>query len=90
MKKVTLIATLILGLSMSTFAGDGGLFKRGETPNGNGSTTYTYASRSNRENTPMLPNHGEEGNQPAPLGSGIAVLAGLGAAYLIGKKRREE
>ena len=25
-----------------------------------------------------------------PLGSGVAVLLGLGAAYLVGKKRREE
>lgn len=90
MKKVTLITTLLLGLSLSTFAGDGGLFKRGETPSGNGNTTYTYAFGSNREVTPMLPNHGEEGNQPAPLGSGIAVLAGLGAAYMVAKKRREE
>ena len=26
----------------------------------------------------------------APIGSGIIVLMGLGAAYLVGKKRREE
>ena len=26
----------------------------------------------------------------APVGSGIAVLAALGGAYLLGKKRREE
>ena len=38
----------------------------------------------------MLPTHGETGNQDAPVGSGIAVLLGLGAAYLVGKKRREE
>ena len=34
--------------------------------------------------------HGETTNQDAPVGSGIAVLLGLGAAYLVGKKRREE
>ena len=34
--------------------------------------------------------HGETGDQDTPLGSGIALLAGLGAAYLVGKKRREE
>ena len=39
---------------------------------------------------PGLPAHGENTNQPAPVGSGIAVLLGLGAAYLVGKKRREE
>ena len=57
----------------------------------------------NKESEPMRPEddpapilslpsiHG--GNSDAsgvPLGSGIAVLVGLGAAYLIGKKRNEE
>jgi LPXTG-motif cell wall-anchored protein len=37
-----------------------------------------------------LQNQGSDDNEPAPLGSGIAVLVGLGAAYLVGKKRREE
>ena len=40
-----------------------------------------------------LPNvHGNEFDQNAetPLGSGIALLAGLGAAYLVAKRRREE
>ena len=31
-----------------------------------------------------------DGAEPGPLGSGVAVLLGLGAAYLVGKKRREE
>ena len=34
--------------------------------------------------------HGGSDDVEAPLGSGIAVLVGLGAAYLIGKKRSEE
>ena len=34
--------------------------------------------------------HGLNGDTGAPVGSGLVVLAGLGAAYLIGKKRREE
>ena len=42
--------------------------------------------------SPMLPGHGETGNQDAdgPLGSGIAVLMGLGAAYALSKKRKDE
>jgi len=47
----------------------------------------------NREGGPMigLPNaHGADGDQDTPLGSGIAVLTALGAAYLVGKKRKEE
>ncbi len=38
----------------------------------------------------LLPQHGQDTNQPAPLGSGIALLAALGGAYLVGKRRREE
>jgi hypothetical protein len=40
-----------------------------------------------------LPGFGEEGDVDAdtiPLGSGIAVLMGLGAAYLVGKRRKED
>ncbi len=84
MKKLALTIAIVLGLSMTTFADGGGLFQRGNTPQG---------QNSNREGgvtTPGLPGHGEPGDQPAPLGSGIAVLMGLGAAYLVSKKQREE
>lgn len=39
---------------------------------------------------PLL--HGSDADSPAntPLGSGIAVLVGFGAAYLMGKKRKKE
>jgi hypothetical protein len=42
---------------------------------------------------PLLPNHGLSDNQDGnegPIGTGIAVLAALGGAYLVAKKRREE
>jgi LPXTG-motif cell wall-anchored protein len=39
---------------------------------------------------PMLPDHNATGHQDAPLGSGIAVLLGLGAAYMVTKKRKED
>lgn len=84
MKKLALTIAIVLGLSMTTFADGGGLFQRGNTPQG---------QNSNREGgvtTPGLPGHGEPGDQPAPLGSGIAVLMGLGVAYLVSKKQREE
>jgi hypothetical protein len=32
--------------------------------------------------------HGSNDDQNAPLGSGIAVLTALGAAYLVGKRRK--
>ena len=38
----------------------------------------------------MLPPHGSDDNEPAPLGSGVAVLLGLGAAYAVAKKRNEK
>ena len=36
--------------------------------------------------------HNAPGNQDAstPLGSGVAVLLGLGAAYMVAKKRKED
>jgi len=84
MKKLALTIAIVLGLSMTTFAEGGGLFQRGGEPESNG----YYGTRLNG---PGLPGHGEEGDQPAtPLGTGIAVLTALGAAYLVGKKRNEE
>ena len=87
MKKLIITTAIILGLAMTSFAdpNGGGLFQRGDTPN---------KGMSMRENSdmPMLPNHNLNTNQnaDAPLGTGIAILATLGAAYLVGKKRREE
>jgi hypothetical protein len=45
--------------------------------------------------TPMIVddyNYGNDvnGTGETPLGSGIAVLVGLGAAYVVAKKRKEE
>ncbi len=95
MKKLTITIAIILGMTMTTFA-DGGLFQRGYNAK-NGNSGYSYFStnglgdlRDNEDPMPLLPAHGLEDNQDAPLGSGIAVLMGLGAAYLVGKKRREE
>ena len=87
MKKLIITTGIILGLSMTSFAdpNGGGLFQRGDTPN---------KGMSMRDNSdmPMLPSHNQTSNQnaDAPLGTGIAILATLGAAYLVGKKRREE
>ena len=82
MKKLALTIAIVLGLSMTTFADGGGLFQRGTEPEYNG----IY----NRGGMPGLPGHELPGNQDAPLGTGIAVLTALGAAYLVGKKRNEK
>ena len=89
MKKLVLTIAVVLGLCMTSFAdpNGGGLFQRG-----NDNSYY------NREgegegifNLPGLPDHGSDENGDAtPLGSGVVVLLGLGAAYLVGKKRNED
>lgn len=89
MKKLTLTIAFLLGLATTVLAdpNGGGLFQRGTSPEMEG----MYGNRST--NTPMLPSHGSSENQNAnelPLGSGIALLLGLGGAYLLGKKHRQE
>lgn len=90
MKKTVLTIAIVLGLSVGAIAQyfnnqGGGLFQMGPEPR-------EYDGRSNDMTySPMiLPEHGVTYNQTAPLGSGIAVLMGLGVAYLVGKKRKEE
>ena len=93
MKKLALTIALLLGLTMTTFA-DGGLFNRGNNAKYGQNSGFIYfnAKDAVRQDvaTPLLPPHGSDDNVDAPLGSGIALLMGLGAAYLVGKKRREE
>ena len=83
MKKLALTLAIVLGLGLTTFADPdgGGLFGRGETnePMGN-----------RLGGAPALPAHGQTGNQNAPLGTGIAIMTALGAAYLVGKRHKED
>lgn len=88
MKKLVLTIAIVLGLSMTTFADGGGLFQRGVNPE----EENGFFGR-NTTGMPMLPDHNAIGNQDGdevPVGTGIAVLAVLGGAYLVAKKRREE
>ena len=86
MKKLALTLAIVLGLGMTTFADGGGLFQRGNTQE---QENY-FKSGERGGGFPGIPGHGESDDQDAPLGTGIAVLAVLGGAYLVGKKRREE
>ena len=91
MKKFIMTIAILLGLSMASFA-QGGLFHRGASAADDVRSEYSFTRNGGNvgEPTPMLPNHDATGdNQPAPLGSGIAVLSGLSAAYLLGKRRKE-
>ena len=88
MKKATTIIAILLGMTLGAMAqqSGGGLFRRGMVPD------ETYYGGVNRTETGlMLPvTHGEATDQNgAPVGSGMAILVGLGAAYVM-KKRREE
>ena len=89
MKKLALTVAIVLGLSLSTFAEyGGGLFQRGVTDEEFYGMGYANTYRLN--GMPLLPQHGWDENADAPLGTGIAVLTALGAAYLVGKKRKED
>ena len=84
MKKLIITIAIVLGLSLTTFADPdgGGVFGRGET--------HDQVTGNRLGGAPALPTHGQNTNQPAPLGSGIIVLTALGSAYLIGKRRKED
>ena len=93
MKKLALTFAIVLGLGLTSFAGpNDGLFSRGGNAErgGNGSSYFNGGNRDGEVATPGLPAHGQNDNQDAPLGSGIAVLTALGAAYLVGKRRKED
>ena len=84
MKKLALTIAIVLGLGMVSFAGpnDGGMLGRGENGSQNSGRSETLF--------PRLPQHNETTNQSAPLGTGVMVLTALGAAYLVGKRRKED
>ena len=90
MKKLIMTIAIVLGLGMGTFAQEMEYQEKGLFGKGADRTTGGLFSGL------MLPDLEEDDayttdeNQDAPLGSGIALLMGLGGAYLVGKKRREE
>lgn len=88
MKKLLITIAIVLGMGFGAFA-QGGLFQYGAVSDEN---YYSAASVSqNRDGLLSLPgSHNLEDDVTAPLGSGLAVLMGLGAAYLVGKKRKEK
>ena len=90
MKKLVLTIAIALLMGTTAFAQDGGGALRR-------SRDYEAARQSNnpiRGGGLALPiGHGldtDADSTDAPLGSGVAVLLGLGAAYLVGKKRKKD
>ena len=85
MKKTLTTIAILLGITLcATAQNGGGIFERG----------YVSEEASNPrsgESLLSLPgSHGSNTDTDAPLGGGIAILAFLGAAYAVGKKRKEE
>ena len=90
MKKLIMTTAIVLALSFTTFAQDG-MFHRSDNAKNGGNGYALYESKGDlKGGMPGLPGHGETTDQEAPLGSGIVLLASLGAAYMVAKKRREE
>jgi hypothetical protein len=90
MKKLIMTSAIVLALSFTTFAQDG-MFHRSDNAKNGGNGYALYESKGDlKGGFPGLPGHDETGDVDAPLGSGIVLLAGLGAAYMVAKKRREE
>ena len=92
MKKQIITLTIILGMAMTGFAQGGSMFHR-ENSGDNGNAVYESrggGSMFKTDRVPGLPGHGSDESQDAPLGSGIVMLLGLGAAYAVAKKRNED
>ena len=80
---------ILLGISFGAFAQyGGGLFQYGADKD---EDYYGASIRQNDGGLLSLPTmHGEEQDINASLGSGIAVLMGLGGAYLLAKRKKEK
>ena len=85
MKKLVLTIAIILGITIGAFSQEKGLFGLGR------SRGEVDEFSINRDPSMLgLPGeHGSTNDTPAPLGSGIAVLIGFGAAYAMSKRRKE-
>lgn len=89
MKKIVLTAVASLMLVFSAKAQVFVLEEDGNNRDGGKPIEFIVPDHfGNDDQTP-----GENGDDPvpphAPLGSGVIVLAGLGGAYLLGKKRKK-
>ena len=84
MKKLLLTITIILGMTLAATAEGGGFFGRGQEINYGGN----YRDGESQQGFVGLPgSHGTGTDQAAPLGGGVLLLIGFGAAYALKKKR---
>lgn len=84
MKRIVLSIALVLTLGLSVNAQSDGFFK----------STYQDANEEARTGTgtgralPGVPGFGGNEDVKAPLGSGLLLLAGMGAAYALRRKNK--
>ena len=92
MKKALLTLAIVLGM---TFGASAQYFGNNGQPNGGGlfgrgATLEAGESEPGGPGVPLLPMHGQPDNQDAaPLGSGVLLLIGMGAAYAVAKKNKK-
>ena len=85
MKKTLLTFAFILTMALGASA-QGGLFKYGAVSD----ESYYGSARQDNGGLLSLPTtHGNTDDVNAPLGSGLAILAGLGGGYLLAKRRKD-
>ena len=90
MKKLVMTIAIVLSMGATTFAQDVEVYEeRGLF--GMGKESGIFGAKAG-EDALLLPDHGMTDDQDAdsPLGTGIALLTALGAAYLVGKRRKED
>jgi len=99
MKRLALTLAIILTMTLgATAQNGGGLMGRGSLQSEYADWDASWSSGQdllNRTSTNtfligFVNGHNLDNNQDAPLGSGIALLLGLGGAYLVAKKRKKE
>ena len=85
MKKILFVIALVIAIGLSASAQLDGFFNRWDDV-GNGLDRTPGESIE----LPSLPGtHGDTSNVVAPLGSGLLVLAALGAGYAMKNRRKE-
>jgi len=81
MKKLALTIAIVLSMGIGASAQNSLLGKE--------SYDEDFMDRTDATTPLILPGFGSEDDEDAPLGTGIAIMTALGAAYLVGKKRKE-
>lgn len=90
MKKLSLVLAIVLGMGTMAFAQETG-FETYEEAGFFGKGFRLFEKNEDESLLGLPAEHGSEqdANAEAPLGSGILLLAGMGAAYLLKNKEKD-